>query len=275
MSQGPIVPVAMARPIFALGVTYADGERIPPHRHRTAQLIAAASGVMTVTTRDGRFVVPPQRGVWVPPLTEHRIRMTGEVAMRTVYFARPFAAKLPKACCVVQVTPLLRELLLRAVDFPKHYPKVGPESRIAALILDELRNAKVAPLHLTLPVDPRAQRVTRALQADPGDQRSLAALARTSGASTRTLARVFRRETGLSFGAWRQQLRLLRALERIGAGDAVTTVALELGYESPSAFIAMFRRVLGVSPGRYFDTGLTNTPWEAGSAGSRSTADRT
>jgi AraC-like DNA-binding protein len=254
MSQAPIVPVAMARPVFALGVTYADGERIPLHQHRTAQLIAAASGVMTVSTRDGRFVVPPQRGVWVPPLTEHRIRMTGEVAMRTVYLARQLAAKLPKACCVVQVTPLLRELLLRAVGFPKHYRKVGPEARIAALIVDELKNAKVAPLHLPLPADSRAQRVTRALYTDPGDQRSLAALAKTSGASPRTLARIFRSETGLSFGAWRQQLRLLRALERIGTGDAVTTVALELGYESPSAFIAMFKRALGVSPGRYFGT---------------------
>ena len=252
MSQAPIAPVAMIRPVVALGVSYGDGERIPLHRHRPAQLIAAVSGVMTVTTQVGRFVVPPQRGVWVPPLTEHRIRMTGEVAMRTVYFARPLAAKLPKVCCVVQVTPLLRELVLRAVDFPRHYPRDGREARIAALIVDELQNATVAPLHLPLPEDPRAQRVTRALHADPGDQRSLAGLAKVSGASPRTLARVFRRETGMSFGAWRQQLRLLRALERLAAGDAVITVALELGYESPSAFIAMFKRTLGVSPGRYF-----------------------
>jgi AraC-like DNA-binding protein len=259
MSQSPIVPVGMSRPVFALGVTYADGQRIPLHRHRTAQLIAAASGVMTVTTPDGRFVVPPQRGVWVPPLTEHRIRMTGDVAMRTVYIARPLSAKLPNACCVVQVTPLLRELILRAVSFRRHYRKTGPEARIAALIVDELKSARVAPLHLPLPADARAQRLTRALQADPGDQRSLAALAETSGASPRTLARIFRRETGMSFGAWRQQLRLLRALERLAAGDAVTTVALDLGYESPSAFIAMFRRALGMSPGRYFSDRM-NTP---------------
>jgi AraC-like DNA-binding protein len=255
LSQAPIVPVAMSRPVVALGVAYGDGQRIPLHQHRAAQLIAAISGVMTVTTRDGRFVVPPQRGVWVPALTEHRIRMTGEVAMRTVYVAARTAARLPRACSVVQMTPLLRELVLCATDFPKHYPKHGREARIAALIVDELKNATVAPLHLPLPADPRAQRVTRALQADPGDQRSLAALAKTSGGSARTLARIFRRETGMSFGAWRQQLRLLRALERLAAGDAVITVALELGYESPSAFIAMFRRALGVSPGRYFRSG--------------------
>ncbi len=172
--------------------------------------------------------------------------------MRTVYFAGSVSAALPAKCCVVQVTPLLRELVLRAVDFPAHYPKQGREARIAALIVDEMKTASVAPLHLPLPVDARARRVTRALNADPGDPRSLAALAKTSGASARTLARVFQRETGMSFGVWRQQLRLLRALERLAAGDAVTRVAVELGYDSPSAFIAMFKRTLGVSPGRYF-----------------------
>ena len=126
------------------------------------------------------------------------------------------------------------------------------KARIAALIVDELRTAAVAPLHLPLPADPRAAKVTRALQSDPSDQRSLAGFAKSCGASPRTLARIFRRETGLSFGAWRQQLRLLRALERLAKGDAVTMIALELGYESPSAFIAMFGRAFGVTPGRYF-----------------------
>jgi AraC-like DNA-binding protein/quercetin dioxygenase-like cupin family protein len=255
MRQSPIVPVHMSRPVVALGVSYGPGARIPRHRHRSAQLIAAISGVMTVTTRDGRFVVPPQRGVWVPPLTEHRIRMTGEVAMRTVYFSRALATKLPQQCCVVQVTPLLRELVLRAVELARSPATPAHEARIRALIFDEVKQAKVAPLHLPLPADARALRVTRALHADPGDQRSIAGFAKLSGASPRTLARLFRRETGMSFGAWRQQLRLLRALERLAAGDPVMTAALELGYDSPSAFIAMFKRTLGVSPGRYFDAG--------------------
>jgi AraC-like DNA-binding protein len=251
-SQSPIVPVALRQPLLALAVSYADGERIPRHRHRTAQLILAVSGVMTVTTAGGAFVVPPQRGVWVPPLVEHRIRMTGRVEMRTVYVARSRARKLPARCCVVQVTPLLRELVLCAVAFPKRYGRAGREAKIAALVVDEIEHATVAPLHLPLPVDARAQRVTRALAANPGDPRAFAILARAAGASSRTLARVFRRETGMSFGAWRQQLRLLRGLERLAAGDPVLTIALELGYESPSAFIAMFKRALGVSPGRYF-----------------------
>jgi AraC-like DNA-binding protein len=205
-----------------------------------------------VTTRDGTFVVPPERAVWVPPRTEHAIRMTGAVAMRTVYLKAALAAELPARCCVVQVHALLRELVLSVVRFPKRWAPRGPEARLASVLLDEIRGAAVAPLHLPLPRDPRALRVTRALHAAPDDARSLAAHARAAGASARTLARLFRRETGMGFRAWRQQLRLLRALERVAAGEAVTTVALELGYRSPSAFIAMFRRAFGVPPTRYF-----------------------
>lgn len=242
----------MTQPVMALAVAWPHGHRIPRHRHRSAQLIHAVTGVMTVTTRDGTWVVPPLRAVFVPPGVAHSIRMTGDVAMRTVYVARPLADTLPRACCVVAVTPLLRELIVRATSFPKRWAADSSEARVAALIVDEMRAARVAPLQLRSPRDARALRVTRALQANPGDARSLAQWAQSAGASSRTLARVFQSETGLSFGAWRQQLRLLRALERIAAGDAVTTVALELGYESPSSFIAMFRKALGVSPGRYF-----------------------
>jgi len=243
----------MTRPVMALAVAYPAGHRIPRHRHRTAQLIHAIAGVMTVTTRDGTWVVPPLRAVFVPSRVAHTIRMTGDVAMRTVYVARPLADTLPRACCVVHVTPLLRELIVRATTFSARPAKDGTtEARIAALIVDEIRAAPVAPLHLPRPADPRALRVTRALEANPGDARPLGAWARTAGASSRTLARLFERETGLTFGNWRQQLRLVRALERLGAGDNVTTVALELGYESPSAFIAMFRKALGVSPKKYF-----------------------
>jgi AraC-like DNA-binding protein len=231
------------------------GERIPRHRHGVGQLVYAASGVMTVRTRDGSWVVPPLRAVWVPPFVEHAIRTTGDVEMRTVYLSRALAATLPRACCVVQVTPLLRELLLRATAFRPAYPRQGPEARAAAVLVDEIRGATVAPLHLPFPSDPRALRVARALIASPGDARPLAGWSKPAGASERTLARLFRRETGLGFRAWRQQLRLLRALERIASGEAVTQLALELGYESPSAFIAMFRKSLGTSPTRYFRKG--------------------
>src|SRR5262245_45920113 len=165
-------PVAMTRPLRGLGVSYPDGHVIPRHRHRAAQLVYAVSGVMRVTTPEGSWVVPPQRAVWVPANVSHTIRMTGQVEMRTIYLAPRLAGALPR-CSVVQVTPLLRELVLRVVELPPTYPAAGPEARLARVLVDELRAAPVAPLHLPLPSDPRALRLARALEAAPGDPRSL------------------------------------------------------------------------------------------------------
>lgn len=242
----------MARPVVGYAADFPTSHQIRRHRHAAGQLIFAASGVMTVTTDVGRWVVPPERAVWVPPHVAHAIRMTGAVRMRTLYLEGKATAGLPATCAVVQVRPLLRELILQAVAIPQPYPASGREARLVAVLVDELTAARTAPLHLPMPRDPRLVAVTGPLAADPADKRPLAAWARTAGASARTLARLFPRETGLSFAHWRQQARLLRALERLAAGEAVTTVALDLGYESPSAFITMFRSRLGATPGRYF-----------------------
>jgi len=248
----PLVPQTLARRLEGLAAEYEPGAVIPLHQHPFAQLLFASSGVMTVTTEHGTWVVPPERAVWVPARVGHSIRMTGRVSMRTLYLSDVLGPLAGIACCVVQVSALLRESILRAVAFPKSYREEGPEARLVAVIADEIRAAPTAPLHLPLPRDPRARRVADALRANPGDPRTLAAWSRVAGASARTLERVFERETKLPFGAWRQQARLLRALEQLASGESVTTVALELGYETPSAFIAMFRRSLGTSPGRYF-----------------------
>jgi AraC-like DNA-binding protein len=207
---------------------------------------------MTVETDDGLWVVPPERAVWVPAHVGHRIRMTGAVAMRTLYLRPELAPIEGDACCVVQVSPLLRAAILRAIGFPNPYPEVGPEARLVAVILDEIRAAPTAPLHLPMPDDPRARRVAEAFRASPGDRRALSAWARLAGSSERTLERLFQREVGVSFGAWQRQARLLRALEAMAAGHNVTAAALEVGFETPSAFIAMFRKAMGTTPGRYF-----------------------
>jgi AraC-like DNA-binding protein len=246
------VPRALARPIEGLAAEYEPGAVIPLHQHSFAQLLYASSGVMTVTTEHGTWVVPPDRAVWVPARVDHAIRMTGRVSMRTLYLSDALGPLAGGSCSVVQVSALLRESILRAVAFAKRYPELGAEARLVAVIADEIRAAPTAPLHLPLPRDPRARRVADALRANPGDPRTLADWARVAGASVRTLERVFERETSLPFGAWRQQARLLRALEQLASGDPVTSVALDLGYETPSAFIAMFRRALGTSPGKYF-----------------------
>ncbi len=253
MTQPPVVvPTRLQSHLVGLAADYEHGYRIPPHRHPFAQLIYASQGVMTVTTRTGSWVVPPQRAVWVPPGVEHEIRMTGAVAMRTLYLDAEHGPLADTECGVVQVSLLLRECILRAMHFQHPVPPEGAEEHLMAVILDELRVAPVAPLHLPLPQDPRARRVAEGLRQDPGDKRSLEDWSKLAGASTRTLERVFERETTLRFTAWRQQARLLRSLELLAAGEPVTSVAVQVGYETPSAFIAMFRKALGTTPGRYF-----------------------
>ncbi|MGE0419742.1 MAG: helix-turn-helix domain-containing protein [Acetobacteraceae bacterium] len=209
-----------------------------------------------MTTAHGTFVVPPYLAVWMPAGVVHRIDASGTVRMRTIYIDTEHAGSpgtgLPGEVCVLHVTPLLRELILAAVDAPQTFPPDGPEARLMAVILDQIQVLPVAPLSLPIPQDARLRRIADALLADPADERTIDEWARLAGASARTLARLFQAETGMSFGQWRQQLRLLRALERLAAGEPVTGVALDLGYDSPSAFIAMFRRALGTTPRRYF-----------------------
>jgi AraC-like DNA-binding protein len=241
------------RPVVARATEFADGHHIAPHQHRRMQLIFAARGVMTVSTAHGAWVVPPQRALWMPGGVTHEICMAGAVSMRTLYVRPdPGDGRLPAAIRVIAVSPLLRELILRACTLPTLYDETGPDGRIMALILDEIAALPSLALDLPTPRDPRLQALCRRLQTDPGDARTLADWARAAGASARTLARLFRKETGLGFAEWRQQARLLAAVARLAEGQPITRIALDLGYDSPSAFAAMFKRALGAPPSRYF-----------------------
>ena len=222
------------------------------HRHGKDQLVFAASGVMTVETPASCWTVPPNRGVWVPARTTHSIRMSGAVAMRTLYVPPALATAVPRACRVLEVTPLLRELVLAAVARGGLDPRAPRDARLFGVLLDELRSLPTRPLHLPFPRDSRARRVAAEIEHRPGDAHPARDLARGSGASQRTLERLFRAETGMSFGAWRQQLRLGRALEKLAAGDSVTAVAFESGYAGVSAFVAAFKATFGRTPGQYF-----------------------
>lgn len=243
--------VAASLPITTFQADYPPGAELAPHRHRRGQLIYAASGIMTVTAAEGAWVVPPTQALWMPPRLTHTIRMSGRVAMRTVYLNAAAADGMPDAPRVLAVTPLLRELILRAMDMPARYRADSPAGRMAALILDELRLLPSLPLRLPLPKDERLLRLARLLLAQPGEARKLPELARLAGASARNLARLFQAELGMSFTAWRRQARLMEALRRLAAGDAVTAIALDLGYATPSAFTYMFHRAMGVPPSRF------------------------
>jgi AraC-like DNA-binding protein len=247
------------RPITSFRGDYAADEVLLPHRHARGQLVYAARGIMTVTTeasaarQGGAWVVPPSQALWLPPRLTHAIRMTGSVAMRTLYLHAEVARAMPASPQVLGVTPLLRELILRLTDMPQKDRRARKDKsgHLTALILEELRAAPSLKLRLPMPRDPRLSRLCRSLLALPGDSRRLPQLARAAGASTRSLARLFQSELGMSFTDWRQQVRLMEALRRLGEGASVTDVALDLGYATPSAFSFMFRRALGVPPSKF------------------------
>jgi AraC-like DNA-binding protein len=238
--------------VATLSYDFEHAHVIPEHSHPEDQLVFASSGVMTVRTSDGIWVVPPLRAVWIPAHTVHTIAMSGSVSMRTLYFLPRLARISSRKCFVMNVSSLLKELILHACRFPRLNRKVSIEGRILAILLDQLEAAHSSPLQLPHPSDARAARVVHALLDDPGAQRTLNALCKECGASKRTVQRLWIAETKMTFAKWRQQLRLLHALQLLASGENVTGAALGSGYNSTSAFISMFRKQLGTTPLRYF-----------------------
>ena len=216
------------------------------------QLVFASRGLLAVHTEAGVWIVPPHRAMWVPPDLAHDVEMLGRVAMHTLYLRASLVRGLPATCRMLEVSPLLRELLRRALRRGTLDHAVPAERHLVAVLLDEVTPLPLGPVDLPTPRDPRAARAAALVRASPDGRHTLAAAAREAGASARTLERLFRAETRLGFGAWRQRARLLRALQLIAEGTSVTSAGLAVGYDSPSAFVAAFRRTLGTTPGRYF-----------------------
>ena len=221
------------------------------HAHEWDQFTYAASGAMRVHTDVASWVVPPHRAVWVPAGVTHAEQMHGPVSVRSLYFAVGLVKTLPRSCSIVNVSPLLRELVLRASRLGVLDRKVPSQLRLIGVLLDELIASSEEPLRLPMPRDPRARRLAALLEQRPGDRGSVGALARRVGASRRTLERVFLAETQMTVGEWRRRLRLLHGVRLLAGGESVTNAALESGYWSTSAFIAAFKNTLGVTPSRY------------------------
>ncbi|HKF20578.1 MAG TPA: helix-turn-helix transcriptional regulator [Candidatus Angelobacter sp.] len=250
--------------VRSFGVTFQSGQALLPHpvvpRYLGAwhQLVYATRGVMTVRTERGAWVVPPHRGAWIPAGSRYQVELSGVVAVRNLYIKAKkkegLFQRASEGCFVVNISPLLRELIVRinllgALD--EHVPE---QRRLLGVLFDELKTLSTVPLQLPSPRDPRAAMLGQLTQADPGATMPLKKMLRQCGASRRTMERIFSAETGMSLGQWLRRQRLLDALRRLGAGACVNTVALELGYNSSSAFIAMFRRELGQTPKRYCET---------------------
>jgi AraC-like DNA-binding protein len=238
--------------LTTLSRNYSAGHRVPPHFHDRHQLVYACHGVMTIGTREGSWIVPTYRAVWIPAGIPHSITMSGAVEMRTLYLRRRLSRSLPTVCCVVNVSPLLKELILGACAHRTLQKTTGAQGHLLAVIMDQLQTMRLEPLHLPTPSDPRALRVAKILLSDPGNRQPLTFICRQTGASKRTIERLFQDDVGTTCGKWRQQLRLMQAMRLLAEGAKVSHAALESGYGTASAFIAMFRKTLGTTPTVYF-----------------------
>lgn len=238
------------RSVVPLSDEYPAGFIDAMHSHSRAQILYAAAGVMSVSTPSTSFVIPPQRALWLPPDMQHEVSCRGAVALRTLYVDPEFAG-CPSECRVFEVSDFLRALILEAATFVPDYDVDGREGKIVELLLAEIATMPTAPFCARMPRDYRLLRVCTALLADPSDRRNLSDWAAVAGMGRRSFTRAFRNETGTGLAMWRQQVRLMGAISMLSAGQSVTSVAFEVGYESASAFTAMFHRAFGAPPSHY------------------------
>jgi len=245
---------ALSRPVLARVESLPAGSWARAHSHPWAQLSYAVEGVLLVRTATGLYMAPPERAVWVPPGVEHEVTNTARAEMRSLYVQTPADQPLNElSTCVLHITPLVRELIVAVCALPADYDEAAPAGRLVGVLLDQLSLLDPVAFDLPWPSDPRLLRVSMALQTAPADQRTLVAWGKEVGLSERSLARLFRDQTGLSFGDWRRRLRLMLALGPLAEGIKVSSVAYDLGYSSSSAFITAFSAEFGQTPTQMFD----------------------
>lgn len=235
--------------VVPLEMDYADGHVIEQHYHRRHQLLCALTGVVELTTPQGTWVMPPRRGMWIPAQTPHEVRILGRVRMRSLYFQPRLIDDMPGMCMVLGISEFMRVLIAEAMQSPSR-----PDARanaLMALIQIELRRQPHEALSLPFPDHSELRARCHAFVLEPNAHETIDAWAAAMGMSRRAFTRMFKTETGLSFMEWRQQACLVAALPRLVAGDPVTTVAMDLGYDNPAAFTSMFKRILGLSPRSY------------------------
>ncbi|KAB0623591.1 AraC family transcriptional regulator [Castellaniella defragrans] len=237
---------------MAIRADYAHGSRQIWHSHEQGQLVHATKGLVRVLTPEGAWTVTPRQALWIAPGVDHELHMIGEVTMRDLRIEPDAAPWLWTACRLIRVTPLLRELILAMLDDPAHYAPDSNAALIVPLLLRKLREADLIEHgKLPLPQDKRLVKICEILMCSPANNDTMTLLCDRVGTSVRTLNRLFRKETGLTFGQWRTQLRLTEAVCQLSLGFSVNSVARDMGYANANAFSAMFRRTLGEPPQRY------------------------
>lgn len=256
-------PDVTERPALALQLDFKDySTEIPVHRHRKGQLVLALHGAVTCQITDqpsqksdgqsgkGMWMVPPNCGVWIPSGVAHCNHATDNARL-TFLFVDPLAAAMPQHCCTLSISPMVREMIRHLSTLSPDYSDDSHTARLVRVLLDELVLMPKEDFHLPVPDHPKIRLIADFLREDPADRATLAQWAKRVAMSERSLARLMVQETGLTFGRWRQQLHLIIALREISGGTSVQAIAEMLGYESPTAFITMFKKALGQTPTRY------------------------
>ncbi|MFD1035922.1 AraC family transcriptional regulator [Sphingomonas hankookensis] len=248
-----VEPDDVPRPVVIYGIaseTFGDFE-LDPHAHAKSQLLLVQRGALSCEVDGGLWIVPPRSAIWLPGGTTHAMKVTGALEGYGAFVSPDVFPGLPARCCVVAVTPLLRELLIRSANLPLLYEENDANARLVAVLMDELAAAGAEDLHLPMPLDLRLRRVVKAMLNGPMSRGTLSTWAAEAGMSTRTMERTIRRETGMSFGRWRRQLAAMLAVRWFAGGSTIQQVALDLGYENVPSFVTMFRKTLGAPPGRF------------------------
>jgi AraC-like DNA-binding protein len=237
--------------VVGIGNDFPASFELAEHRHRRGQFLYAASGVIAVGTPNGTWVAPPERAVWIPAGMPHSVRMVGAVQTRSVLIAPALSTAFSTDCRIVGVSALLRQLLVAAAEIPTEYDEDGRDGLVMRLLVAEISVAPMIPLAVPFPQDAALAALCHAYLERPRATTGIDQWASALALNRRTFTRLFRRETGMSFSEWRQQACVAVALPRLAAGEPITTIALDLGYDCPANFSTMFKRVLGVPPSRY------------------------
>jgi AraC-like DNA-binding protein len=248
-----VEPDEIPRPVVTYGFLSNDFETIELdlHRHVKGQILLVQRGALRCVVENGLWIVPPRSAIWIPGNALHAIKATRMLEGFNAFVDPSIGQNLPSTCCALSVSALLREAIARLAHLPAFYEENGPNSNLVAVFLDEVAGAMVEDLHLPMPTDNRLRRMVEMMMASPAERGSLESWGRRVGMSGRTLERLIGRETGMTFGRWRQQLAVVLAVQWLAGGASIQKVASDLGYESVPSFVTMFKKALGTSPGRY------------------------
>lgn len=246
-------PKSLKQPIAVFRFEYQKNQHVQSHSHDFGQLIYASEGCLKIISSDNYWIIPPQRGVWVPPNIEHEVITLTDISMETVLVdSRKNTPFHKDRCSVVSITPLMRELIVIACDYMDNYKNNSAESRLLRVLQDQLSLLSIEPLMLPRLQNSKLKKIVNGLEDNPDDSRTLDDWGNVVGASSRTLSRLFRQNAKMSFQQWRTQFKLLKAIELLALKNSVQQVSEALGYANPGAFIHMFHKELGVTPRQYF-----------------------